>query len=478
MILVFTPKTIYAQVKEVENLYNDTTEFFLQPKSVVDTVKVEAIAAAFKEQCKNQLAAKKDSLVKELEILNKIVNLNEKEKLSPNDGTLATYTQLLNELKIEDDTPSFMQNFDKKPRAVYFKKSKDPRGCATPEWTAQYAKEKNKAEKLLEKKQLTHPVIMKYVIWVNGKCKSEINNVEEKIESYNDKRDAFYWYYQSEKKRDYPQKQITVKVRNGNYRPYLLFGNNGDYRGPKSVDELDMRLQQRGWEWVQDTNKRTQKNESYPYEYSYYSYAEHPDYRLVYMNTNKGGYAIFDKDGNFIRYPYLSHKKIIYDKNPDIIDNLLTLEYRKDYINNKYNIKSENQDVQYAIVNRLGLSKESNDKMAKAFIKGMEGGMLYKYSNSWQESVKGYNQRDQAAKKAAGEIFRLLNDTAENFLDQLKKDHEEDFKYIYKIERMSNASFKVYFVTKELKPKCDVVITYYQVKPFLCDWQIDDIVYY
>lgn len=77
-----------------------------------------------------------------------------------------------------------------------------------------------------------------------------------------------------------------------------------------------------------------------------------------------------------------------------------------------------------------------------------------------------------------GEVFRLLNETANIFLNQLKKDHEEDFKYIYKIERLSNVSFKVQFVTKELKPRCDVVISYYQVKPFLCEWQIDDIINY
>ena len=152
------------------------------------------------------------------------------------------------------------------------------------------------------------------------------------------------------------------------------------------------------------------------------------------------------------------------------------LEYRNDYANNKYNIKKEDKDVQYAIVNKLGLSKESVNKRMNAIENGMKGGMLYKYSHNWQESIKGYIQRDKAAKQMVSEIFRLMNDTAIKYLDQLKKDHEEDFKYIYKIERLSNVSFKVKFVTKDLQPRCDVIITYYQVKPFSCDWRIDEII--
>ena len=76
------------------------------------------------------------------------------------------------------------------------------------------------------------------------------------------------------------------------------------------------------------------------------------------------------------------------------------------------------------------------------------------------------------------ELLRRSNDTARNFLKQLEKDHADDYSYIYKIERLSNVSFKVHFVTKDIKPKCDVVITYYQTKPFACDWIIDDIVQY
>lgn len=260
-------------------------------------------------------------------------------------------------------------------------KSKDPRGCATAEWLDQYAREKEKAEKQLVKKQLTHPVIMTYVKWIHSKCKSDIKHIEEQIIKDDKESNVFYWYYQSEKTREYPQKQIFVSVKNENYRPNLLFNKQG-YRGYDYVDKLDIRLQQRGWEWVEENNGRTEQHESYPYEYSYYSYDAHPEYRLVNM-TNRGDFALFDKDGNFVRFPYLSHENIIRWHNPNLIETLLMLEYRKDYVNNKYNIKKEDQDVQYAIVNKLGFSKESDARMAKAISKGMEGSLLFKYSNDW-----------------------------------------------------------------------------------------------
>ena len=220
-----------------------------------------------------------------------------------------------------------------------------------------------------------------------------------------------------------------------------------------------------------------QKEEHYPHEYRYVSFPGHPGYRLVNM-TNRSDFVLFDTDGNLVRFPSLSHEDLLRWHRPNLIETLLLMEYRNDYANNKYNIKSEGKDVQYAIVNRLGFSDESEKRMANAIAKGSEGGLIFRYSYNWYESIKGYIQRDNAARQMTGEMLRMMNDTALNFLDQLKNDHEEDYKFIYKIERLTDVSFKVQFVTKELRPRCDVVITYYQVKPFLCDWQIDKIMKY
>lgn len=469
ILLLFVPIAIYAQTEDDENLYNDSTEFFLKYQMIVDTAKVEAIAKAYKEKRKAELAPQIDRLAKELQGLKAITCLDAKEKLSSEDGTMEVYTQLLNELKEVDVTKPVSVSIDdygKTSRAVLFMHNMDVKKVhiAGLKWIDQYVREKEKAEKQLKKKQLRNSTIMCYVNWVYEKTERDFYNLKDKMESYDRKyHDVFYWYRECEGTDKYPQKQISIRVDNKNYRPKLLFSDS-------SLDELDLRLQKQGWEWVEKTKSNQRQKESYPYEYSYYSFESHPEYRLVGKN-------IYDKEGNLVRYISMSRKDIYWDQ-PKFIEILLMLEYRKDYINNKYNIKNESKDVQYAIVNKLGMSNESDTRMAKAIINGSKGGFLYKYSNDWQESIKGYNQREKAAKEMIIELLRRSNDTARNFLKQLEKDHADDYSYIYKIERLSNVSFKVHFVTKDIKPKCDVVITYYQTKPFSCDWQIDDIVKY
>ena len=466
MFFMLVSIVICAQTTEDESLYNDSTEFFLKPQMIVDTVKVEAIASAYKEKCKADLAAefasKREALTKYSQDLEKLLHMGVKEKLSAENGTLDVYTQLFNELKYAN------RQFTNTSRAAYFISVYSSLG-----WESKYNREKDNAEKLLLKKQKPHPVIMQYVSWVYLRNMSEIDNLDKmndnKMKYFEDiSKNAFYWYNECEGTDVYPEKQVYVKVENENYRPKVFC------MGYDALDELDVRLQKRGWEWAEWSENREdiiEAEENYPYKYRCYSFNSHPEYRFV-------DHAIYDKDGNLIRYPYISLKGIEYGDSPDIIKILLMMEYRKDYVNNKYNIKSENKEVQYVIVNKLGMSKESNVRIAQAIIKGVKGGLRYKYSDDWNESIKGYNQREKAVRGMLSEVYRLQNETAVNFLNQLEKDHADDYNYIYKIERLSNVSFKVHFVTKNIKPKCDVVITYYQKNAFSCDWRIDDIVQY
>ena len=473
ILLLFVPIAIFAQTEDDENLYNDSTEFFLKYQMIVDTAKVEAIAKAYKEKRKAGLAPQIDRLAKDLQGLKAITCLDAKEKLSAEDGTLEVYTQLLNELKEVDVTKPVSVSIDdygNTSRAVLFMHNMDVKKVhiAGLKWIDQYVREKEKAEKQLKKKQLRNSTIMCYVNWVYEKTEREFYNLKSKMEDYDSKYfDAFHWYRECEGTDKYPQKQISVKVDNKNYRPKLFRDD--------SLDKLDLRLQKRGWEWA-DSKEKKRHEESYPHRYVYYSVETHPEYRFVY--TNNVGNAIYDHEGNLVRFICLSQEDLYRWKKPDLINTLLMLEYRKDYTNNKYNIKNESKDVQYAIVNKLGMSNESDTRMAQAIIDGSKGGLLYKYSNDWKESIKGYNQREKAAKEMIIELLRRSNDTAHNFLKQLENDHADDYSYIYKIERLSNVSFKIHFVTKDIKPKCDVVITYYQTKPFGCDWIIDDIVQY
>ncbi len=467
LMVAMLPSSSFSQVQTSKQEVNDSTEFILRPKLVVDTAKVEEIAMKYRKKQKDILKQHIDSLSESINIMNMIINLTEKEKLSDENGTLAMYTQFFEELKEGNSENA------KIFKTTYFWDAEMQRKTLYDQ-KVHYNREIAKAEKKLTKKLLTYPIIVKYIKLVCDNFQDKINEIERDMTHY-DQKDIYSLYLQCKGNREYPQKEIYVRTINENYRPAILrevwkFSNYNE-----KIDEIDLERQQLGWEWVNDDDNRYSGSESYPHEYDYYGFKSHPEYRSVYVRDVDGS-AIFDKEGNFIRFLTLSHENIIRRHNPNLIEALLMLEYRNDYANNKYNIKKEDKDVQYAIVNKLGLSKESVNKRMNAIENGMKGGMLYKYSHNWQESIKGYVQRDKAAKQMVVEMLRLTNDTALKYLDQLKKDHEEDFKYIYKIERLSNVSFKVKFVTKDLQPRCDVVITYYQVKPFSCDWRIDEII--
>ena len=469
-VVAMLPVTVNAQSYGNDWLFNDSTEFFQQPKAVIDTAKVESVSFTYTTMKKDSLNQQKDSIARVVDIIDIIINMTEKEKLQESNGTLPLYSLLLDELKnespqldketINDRLATVLIN-DRREKVLQFQRL--------------YKKEIDKADKLFSKKQQTHPVIIEYAKIVRSYYEVNIKSIEQEVAFY-DSYDAFYWYRISEGNENYPQKTIYLTVKNANYRPALL-QSAWKYASYDRIDTLELRLQRRGWEWMNKYDFGQQKEEHYPHEYRYVSFPEHPEYRLVNM-TNRSDFALFDTSGNLVRFPSISHEDLLRRQRPNLIEALLLMDYRNDYANNKYNIKSEGKDVQYAIVNRLGISNESNKRMANAIAKGSEGGLIFRYSYNWKESIKGYIQRDNAARQMTGEMLRMMNDTAHNFLDQLKKDHEEDYKYIYKIERLTDVSFKVQFVTKELKPRCDVVITYYQVKPFLCDWQIDSIVKY
>ena len=158
----------------------------------------------------------------------------------------------------------------------------------------------------------------------------------------------------------------------------------------------------------------------------------------------------------------------------DIIhENLLILEYRKDYEANKYNIKSEDSDVQYALRNRLGYSDEASNKMITALAKTMAQDVASYDANTFKEYVTTRRAAYQSAKGYVNEMLRLANVTAANFWNQLEKDHENEYKYLYKIERLGDNSFKLQFVTYDMKPQYDVYVTYFGVAPFVCDYAIE-----
>lgn len=432
-----------------DNAFNDSTEYVFQPKTVIDTVKVTAEAKAYISKEVVKLEATKDSLRKEMKVLGEIINIGEKEKLTEEHGTLSLYAQLYNELKGDGV---------RRMKFIYH--------GTQGNWPLQFSKEQSKIEKELTKKQRPHPLVVQYVQWLYKQDEDAVAECSTRQENL-EKQDVFNVYRQHvtgvKSGLQYPQREILVKVKNEYYRPALML----PYYNDGKLDKIDERLQKRGWEWL-DKDKHTSVSESYPVSYSYQKYESHPEYKVVYV-----GYSVpcvFDANGKLVRVPSMSHGFV----SDHIKKILLNLDYRKDYADNKYDIKKENKDVQYVIVNKLGLSRDNEARMSGAMTKAYGAAFNAEYGNLSQR-IKAGQQKKDAEKAFLQQIFRMMNDTADRFLEQLKKDHEGDYNYIYKIERLTDVSFKIYFVTKDVKPRCNVVVTFHSTEPYKCDWQIDDI---
>lgn len=75
--------------------------------------------------------------------------------------------------------------------------------------------------------------------------------------------------------------------------------------------------------------------------------------------------------------------------------------------------------------------------------------------------VDAYKVQNQAKGYAANQALRYSDSVGKKYIEQLEKDHAEEFGYVYMIVRLSNVSFQVVYINKEtLEPSYCAVITY------------------
>ena len=154
----------------------------------------------------------------------------------------------------------------------------------------------------------------------------------------------------------------------------------------------------KGWEWIYEEEYQYTRD-TYPYRIDYYKYASHPQYKRI-------SGRMYDSNGKVV------HADILVDKencnariDKDVDKEIFRQAFIKDYNSNKYNFKKENAKAQQYVKQKLGLTN---------------GKEVISEAGFW-------------------------------YLEQLKKDHSEDFINILKCERLSNLSFKVTYGNAENK---------------------------
>lgn len=292
-------------------------------------------------------------------------------------------------------------------------------------------------EKNVKKGKITENVVT-YLELYNTYLTDSLKQVEDSINSGWFGNIAF---------EDLPRKKIIKQMNNPYYRG--LWYNNCD-----KLDLIERYQQAYGWEFLYSEN-RISKEDSYPSQVRYYVYDSAPQYKVTYSDSEINN--VYNSNGELVFVPRLTRK------NYDEFDEIQRLVFLQDYRKNKYNIKSKSVHTQNYL--RLLLEREhgfeksfgeeKDQMLGKLFCLEMFGpiGLL-----AMQQESKNSNSRGDK--------------DGRNYIEQLRKDHENEFGYVYMITRLSNTSFQILYINRNsLSPSYSAVITYRTGKrPFTSDF--------
>lgn len=394
--------------------YNDSTEYILIPSTKIDTMAIETEV----EKYRADLKIKIDSINARKEIANTIYQYSGKKL--PEDLQEA-YSDMYYEMKAK-----LIDVRNKYSSSDYYSGE-----------TINY----DKAEKSLTKGKVDSNVAAA-IPWYRRVC---LDNTISSLQRISE-QETFTLYKKIHNYNQYtvkyPMVEYMAKEENPNYRPKLFMKSrdedSGGFRVISGLEYIDDRILMRGWEWInEDKDDGREHGESYPASYIYFVYPSHPEYRICWQFSQK---VVFDKNGNLIRI--FTFSRDYWGQCYEIVKDLVFYDCRADYEANTYGVRSENKMVQYFIKYQLGYLSDAEIRNGEAYLNA--------YPN---EANKAYN-----------------------YVKQLEQNHEFDYKYLYKIERISGTSFIFHFVNYDMSPKCDVYISYHTSTPGHCERKIDKIV--
>lgn len=218
-------------------------------------------------------------------------------------------------------------------------------------------------------------------------------------------------------------------------------------------------LLHKGWEWASDQDRMKEVDLSYPIQINYKMSDEHPEYAI---KDN----CVFDKQGKLIRVLQC------YGGN---INEAKRIIYLQDYNANKYDIKSKPSKTQNEVKRALGFDaketaaeKEINDEIEKQLNNYIRADEKMKSANTRSGYRKAEKEREIAGTKGGLLLLgSIIDNEGLRFIEQLEKDHKQDFKVGYYIERIDNTTFKIKYVNIDNNGvSYTLKVSFYQDKPF------------
>lgn len=273
-----------------------------------------------------------------------------------------------------------------------------------------------------------------------------------------------------------PNPECRDNYFNGQFRPNPHDPDN-EYRRHK----WDKAQQSKGWEWV-NIDSMEDKSISYPEKLSWIEHPNHPEYRFKWRYDYTGLLNAYNESGQLVRVGNILNGWILNDMQKKV----MTAICKRDFLANKYDINNAGENTLNALRSRLGVKKtdkalKAEAETAKGLADAVAKGEAARLEKNQAVTKKEY---EKAAKKErdavnAGAVYALsalasaLDEKADNYIKQLESDHSNDMKYLYKIERIDNTTFKVYYLNDKFECGCIALMKWYNKEVYDAEFEIE-----
>lgn len=279
----------------------------------------------------------------------------------------------------------------------------------------------------------------------------------------------------NEGKLDRPMKTITIRKPNpecadnyfnGTFRLY--------YYKPWSMYEShhwDKPQQSQGWEWI-DGNELKSKTVYFPEEKSFKYHPSHPEYRIACNWRDNYCYHpnVYNEKGVLVRAGNIDGLGQGYE---EITEAVMMAICKRDFLANKYDINRAKPETLLALRIKFDLA-DAVDARFKKYMKMAQDARDEKLSATTPAQYAAAQKKQNEALNVLMEyVAKEREPQAMNYIKQLKADHEAELSYLYKIERVDNVTFKLYFLNDKMECGCIALMKWSNKEPYEAQYEIE-----
>ena len=298
--------------------------------------------------------------------------------------------------------------------------------------------------------------------------------LQEKIDQFEPPAEEIRYNWRKHMRGGTPPKkevQIHTRVPNPECRDNYFNGNlhlhNYNSRDEYERHCWDEAQQSKGWEWVVRDSMKS-KELFFPTKISYMEHPSHTEYRFKSYGDRLDAY---DDKGKLERVDNMIGHKIVSTK---MTEDVMLAICKRDFLANKYDINRAEKKTLDALRIRFGIV----DGVDERFKKYKEMYIASRYAMVNAVTPEEYGQalamHDASLKVMKEYALKQFDNQADNYVKQLESDHNGELAYIYKIERVDNVTFKIYYMNDNMECSCIALMKWSNSdEPYQCEYEIE-----